>query len=136
MLALAIAALGTSVLAVLSVRVRREIPQTRTAFDRLGRELQPALVELQKLGVWGHELPVLPFHTPLAADFAKKLKEMMAEMPVNAPVIPVYCGMNGRPHPSDPARIRERVIVDSLFRAAPAAVGVTPEPVYWGSACP
>jgi len=47
MLALAIAALGISVLAVLSVRVRREIAPTRAAFDRLGRELRPALVELR-----------------------------------------------------------------------------------------
>jgi hypothetical protein len=47
MLALAIAALGTSVLAVLSARVRREVAPTRAAFDRLGRELRPALVELR-----------------------------------------------------------------------------------------
>jgi hypothetical protein len=47
MLALAIAALGTSALAVLSLKVRREIAPTRAAFDRLGRELRPALVELR-----------------------------------------------------------------------------------------
>jgi hypothetical protein len=47
MLALAIAVLGTSVLAVLVARVRREIAPTRTAFDRLGRELRPALIELR-----------------------------------------------------------------------------------------
>ena len=47
MLALAIAALGTSLLAVLVARVRREIPPTRAAFDRLGRDLRPALVELR-----------------------------------------------------------------------------------------
>ena len=47
MLALAIAALATSVLAVLVANVRREIAPTRAAFDRLGRELRPALVELR-----------------------------------------------------------------------------------------
>ncbi|MDQ1510528.1 MAG: hypothetical protein QOG50_2372 [Actinomycetota bacterium] len=44
---LAVAALGTGWLAVLVARVRREIPPTRAAFDRLGRELRPALVELR-----------------------------------------------------------------------------------------
>jgi hypothetical protein len=44
---LAVAALGTGSLAVLVARVRREIPPTRAAFDRLGRELRPALVELR-----------------------------------------------------------------------------------------
>jgi len=47
MLALAVAALGTSALAALSLRVRREVAPTRAAFDRLGRELRPALVELR-----------------------------------------------------------------------------------------
>jgi hypothetical protein len=47
MLALAIAALGTSVLAVLASRVRREMQPTRAAFDRLGRDLRPALIELR-----------------------------------------------------------------------------------------
>ena len=46
-LALTIAVLGTALLAVLVARVRREIPPTRAAFDRLGRELRPALVELR-----------------------------------------------------------------------------------------
>jgi hypothetical protein len=46
-LALAVAALGTSLLAVLVARVRRDIPPTRAAFDRLGRELRPALIELR-----------------------------------------------------------------------------------------
>ena len=41
------AALGTGWLAVLVARVRREIPPTQAAFDRLGRELRPALVELR-----------------------------------------------------------------------------------------
>jgi hypothetical protein len=45
--ALAIAALGTSLLALLVARVRREIPPTRAAFDRLGRDLRPALIELR-----------------------------------------------------------------------------------------
>jgi hypothetical protein len=44
---LVVAALGTAWLAVLVARVRREIPPTRAAFDRLGRELRPALVELR-----------------------------------------------------------------------------------------
>jgi hypothetical protein len=47
MLALTIAALSTSVLAVLVARVRRELPPTRAAFDRLGRDLRPALIELR-----------------------------------------------------------------------------------------
>jgi hypothetical protein len=47
MLALLIAALGTSVLTVLVVRVRRELAPTRAAFDRLGRDLRPALIELR-----------------------------------------------------------------------------------------
>ena len=47
MFALLIAALGTSVLAVLVARVRRELPPTRAAFDRLGRDLRPALIELR-----------------------------------------------------------------------------------------
>jgi hypothetical protein len=47
MLALAIAALGTSVLAVLVLRVRREVAPTRHAFDRLSRDLRPALIELR-----------------------------------------------------------------------------------------
>ena len=42
-----VAALGTAGLAVLVARVRREIPPTRAAFDRLGRELRPALLELR-----------------------------------------------------------------------------------------
>jgi hypothetical protein len=46
-LALAVAALGTSLLAVMVARVRREVPPTRAAFDRLGRELRPALIELR-----------------------------------------------------------------------------------------
>jgi len=45
--ALAVAALGTSLLAVLVARVRREVPPTRAAFDRLGRDLRPALIELR-----------------------------------------------------------------------------------------
>ena len=44
---LTVAALGTGLLAVLVARVRREIPPTRAAFDRLGRGLRPALVELR-----------------------------------------------------------------------------------------
>jgi len=47
MLALLIAVLGTTLLAVLVVRVRRELPPTRAAFDRLGRDLRPALIELR-----------------------------------------------------------------------------------------
>ena len=47
MFALLIAALGTGVLAVLVLRVRRELPPTRDAFDRLGRDLRPALIELR-----------------------------------------------------------------------------------------
>jgi hypothetical protein len=46
-LALAVVALGTCLLAVLVARVRREIPPTRAAFDRLGRDLRPALIELR-----------------------------------------------------------------------------------------
>jgi hypothetical protein len=46
-LALAIAALGTGLLAVLVARVRRELPPTRAAFDRLGKDLRPALLELR-----------------------------------------------------------------------------------------
>lgn len=44
---LAVAALGTGWLAILVARVRREIPPTQAAFDRLGRELRPALLELR-----------------------------------------------------------------------------------------
>jgi hypothetical protein len=44
---LGIAAIGTALLAVLVAKVRRELPPTRAAFDRLGRELRPALVELR-----------------------------------------------------------------------------------------
>ena len=44
---LVVAALGTGWLAVLVARVRREIPATHAAFDRLGRELRPALIELR-----------------------------------------------------------------------------------------
>jgi hypothetical protein len=47
MLALGIAALATSLLAVLVTRVRREVAPTRAAFDRLGRDLRPALIELR-----------------------------------------------------------------------------------------
>jgi len=47
MFALLIAALGTGVLALLVIRVRRELPPTRDAFDRLGRDLRPALIELR-----------------------------------------------------------------------------------------
>jgi hypothetical protein len=42
-----VAALGTGWLAVLAAKVRREIPPTRAAFDRLGRQLRPALLELR-----------------------------------------------------------------------------------------
>jgi hypothetical protein len=44
---LVVAALGTGWLAVLVARVHREIPPTQAAFDRLGRELRPALIELR-----------------------------------------------------------------------------------------
>jgi len=47
MFALGVAALATSVLAVLVARVRREVAPTRAAFDRLGRDLRPALIELR-----------------------------------------------------------------------------------------
>ena len=47
MLALTIAALGTSLLALLVMRVRREVGPTGAAFDRLGRDLRPALIELR-----------------------------------------------------------------------------------------
>ena len=47
MLALAVAALGTGALAVLVARARREIEPTRAAFDRLSRDLRPALIELR-----------------------------------------------------------------------------------------
>jgi len=46
-IAFVVAAAGAGVLAALVARVRREIPPTRAAFDRLGRELRPALVELR-----------------------------------------------------------------------------------------
>jgi hypothetical protein len=46
-LVLVVATLGTGWLAVLVARVRREIPPTHAAFDRLGRELRPALIELR-----------------------------------------------------------------------------------------
>jgi hypothetical protein len=46
-LVLAVTAVGTAVLALLVARVRREVPPTRASFDRLGRELRPALVELR-----------------------------------------------------------------------------------------
>jgi hypothetical protein len=46
-LPLAIAALGCGVLAWLVARVRREIPPTQAAFDQLGRDLRPALLELR-----------------------------------------------------------------------------------------
>ena len=46
-LVLMVAVLGTAWLAVLVARVRREIPPTHAAFDRLGRELRPALIELR-----------------------------------------------------------------------------------------
>jgi hypothetical protein len=42
-----VAALGTGWLAVLVARVRREIQPTQAAFDRLGRELRPALLEVR-----------------------------------------------------------------------------------------
>jgi hypothetical protein len=44
---LVVAALGTAWLAVLVARVRREIPPTQAAFNRLRRGLRPALVELR-----------------------------------------------------------------------------------------
>ena len=44
---LVVAALGTGLLAVLVARVRREIPPTQAAFERLGRGLRPALIELR-----------------------------------------------------------------------------------------
>jgi hypothetical protein len=47
MLPLAVAALGCGVLAGLVMRVRREIPATQAAFDRLTRELRPALLEVR-----------------------------------------------------------------------------------------
>jgi hypothetical protein len=47
LLPLTIAAIGTGLLAWLVTRVRREIPPTRTALDRLGRDLRPALLELR-----------------------------------------------------------------------------------------
>ena len=47
MVALLSAALGTGLLAVLVARVRRELPPTRAAFERLDRDLRPALVELR-----------------------------------------------------------------------------------------
>jgi hypothetical protein len=46
-LVLLVAALGTGWLAVLVAKVRREIPPTQAAFDRLGRRIQPALVEVR-----------------------------------------------------------------------------------------
>ncbi len=45
--ALVVAALGTGWLAALVARLRREIPPTEAALDRLGRELRPALIELR-----------------------------------------------------------------------------------------
>ena len=47
MLPLVIAALGCGVLGWLVIRVHREIAPTQAAFDRLGRELRPALLELR-----------------------------------------------------------------------------------------
>ncbi|MBI2677231.1 MAG: polyketide synthase dehydratase domain-containing protein [Candidatus Koribacter versatilis] len=91
------------------VSVTMDVSPTQVFIGGEKASVSAALVELQKLGIWGHELPVLPFHTPLAAEFAEKLKKMMAEMPVKSPTIPVYCGMNGRPYPSEPAKIRELV---------------------------
>ena len=44
---LAVAAVGTAGLAMLVIRLRREIPPTLAAFDRLRRELRPALFELR-----------------------------------------------------------------------------------------
>jgi hypothetical protein len=47
LLPLAIAALGCGLLAWLVARARREIAPTRASFERLGRELRPALLELR-----------------------------------------------------------------------------------------
>jgi hypothetical protein len=47
LLPLAIAALGSGLIAWLVARARREIAPTRAAFDRLGRDLRPALLELR-----------------------------------------------------------------------------------------
>ncbi len=47
MVTLAIAVMGGALLALLAARVRREIPPSRDAFDRLGRDLRPALIELR-----------------------------------------------------------------------------------------
>jgi hypothetical protein len=47
LLPLAIAALGCGLLAWLVARARREIAPTRVSFDRLGRDLRPALIELR-----------------------------------------------------------------------------------------
>ena len=47
LLPLVIAASGTALLAWLVTRVRREIRPTRESFDRLGRGLRPALLELR-----------------------------------------------------------------------------------------
>jgi hypothetical protein len=44
---LAIATFGTALIAWLVARTRREISPTRAAFDRLGRDLRPALLELR-----------------------------------------------------------------------------------------
>ncbi|MGH9669783.1 MAG: polyketide synthase dehydratase domain-containing protein, partial [Terriglobales bacterium] len=74
-----------------------------------------ALHQLQKLGIWGQELPVVPVHTPLADSFTARLRSVLAGVPFQTPEYPVYCGMSAQPYPAEPEEIR-RLLLESISK--------------------
>lgn len=66
-----------------------------------------ALDLARECGGRGVELPVSgAFHSPLMAEAAEELKHYLEATPFEAPAVPVYSNVTGRPH-SDPTGIRD-----------------------------
>ncbi|MGH9670234.1 MAG: beta-ketoacyl synthase N-terminal-like domain-containing protein, partial [Terriglobales bacterium] len=97
------------------VNVTMDVSPTQVFIGGEVSAVRTALQQLQKLGVWGQELPVVPVHTPLADSFTARLRSVLAGVPFQTPEHPVYCGMSARPYPAEPEEIR-RLLLESISK--------------------
>ncbi|MGA9753334.1 MAG: acyltransferase domain-containing protein [Acidobacteriota bacterium] len=73
-------------------------------------DVQEAVARLTREGIWVQELNILltnPIHTPVLLPWVKKIREMLENLPVSNPGVPVICGMTGAPYPEEPDAVRD-----------------------------
>jgi acyl transferase domain-containing protein/phosphopantetheinyl transferase len=70
-----------------------------------------ALERLRAQGVIGQPLPFRSgFHTPMLAPYLDQARQALADLPVQAPLVPVWSATTVAPYPSDPAEVRALVL--------------------------